>query len=96
MSKISKTCRIVKVHIDEDEVWSDLVSFCKMSDADISRCRIRIRLNGQPALDKGGVRCQVYTSVLQQFSENQPFKLFDGPLNSLTLLQCCHQMFWNV
>ena len=83
MSKVSKTCPIIKVHIDEDDVWSDLVSFYKASNADISRCRIRIRLNGQPAIDTGGVRCQVYTSVLQKFSENQPFKLFDGPPNSL-------------
>lgn len=83
MSKVSKTCPIVKVHVDEDELWSDLVSFYKMSNVDISKCRIRIRLNGQPAIDTGGVRCQVYTSVLQQFSENQPFKLFDGPPNSL-------------
>ena len=83
MSAVSKTCPIIKVHIDEDDVWSDLVSFYKASDAGISRCCISIRLNGQPAIDTGGVKCQVYTSVLQQFSENQPFKLFDGPPNSL-------------
>ena len=82
-SKVSKTCPIVKVHIDEDDIWSDLVSFYKASNTDISRCRIRIRLNGQPAIDTGGVRRQIYTSVLQQFSENLPFKLFDGPPNSI-------------
>ena len=83
MLKVSKTCPIVKVHIDEDEVLPDLVAFYKTSNVDISKCRIRIRLNGQPAIDTGGIRCQVYTTVLQQFSENQPFKLFDGPPNSL-------------
>ena len=83
MSKVSKTCPIIKVHIDEDDAWSDLVSFYKASNADISRCRIRICLNGQPAIDTGGVRCQLYTTVLQQFSENEPLKLFEGPPNSL-------------
>ena len=83
MSEVSRTYPVVKIHIDEDEVWSDLVSFYKTSNADISRCRIRIRLNGQPAIDTGGVRCQVYTSTLEKFSENHPFKLFDGPPNSL-------------
>ena len=83
MSKVSKICPIIELHIDEDDVWSDLVSIHKALNADISRCHIRICLNGQPAIDTGGVRCQVYTSVLQQFSENQPIKLFDGPLNSL-------------
>ena len=82
MSKVSRTHPIVKVRIDEGEVWSDLVSFYKIN-MDISKCRIRICLNDQPAIDTGGVRCQVYTSVLQLFSENQPFKLFDGPLNFL-------------
>ena len=83
MSKVSKTCPVVKIHVDEDDIMSDLVYFYKVSDTDISRCRIRIRLNGQPAIDTGGVRRQIYTSVLQQFSENLPFKLFDGPSNSL-------------
>ena len=83
MSNISKTCQIIKVYIDEDDVWSDLVSFYKASNADISRCRIRIPLNDLPAIDTGDVRCQVYTSVLQQFSENPPLQLFDGPPNSL-------------
>ena len=45
---------------------------------DIYKCRIRICLNGQPTIDTSGVRCQVYTSVFQLFSKNQPFKLFDG------------------
>ena len=84
MSKVSKTYPVVKVRIDQDEIWSDLVSFYKTPNEDISKCRIRICLNDQPAIDTGGIRCQVYTSVLQQFSENQhPFKLFDGPPNSL-------------
>ena len=83
MSEASRNSPVIKVHIDEDEAWSDIVSFYKTSDADISRCRIRVCLNSQPAIDTGGVRCQVYTSILKQFAENQHFKLFDGPPDSL-------------
>ena len=83
MSRVSKTYPVVKVHIDQCEIWSDLISFYKTPNVDISKCHIRIYLNDQPAIDTGGIRCQVYTSVLQQFSENLPHRFFDGPPNSL-------------
>lgn len=83
MSKVSKTYPVVKVHIDQGETWSDLVSFYKAPNVDISKCHVRICLNDQPAIDTGGIRCQMYTSVLQQFSENLPYRFFDGPPNSL-------------
>ena len=50
---------------------------------DISKCCIRVHLNNQPASDTGGVRCQVYTTVLQKFRDNEIFQLLDGSPNHL-------------
>ena len=83
MFKLSKTYPIVKFGIDDDEAWTDLVSFYKATNVDVAKCRLRIRLQNQPAIDTGGVRCQVYTTVLQQFAENLHFHLFDGQVNHL-------------
>ena len=83
MQKVSKTYPIVKLGMDDDDAWTDLVSFYKVTNVDVAKCRLRIRLHNQPAIDTGGVRCQVYTVILKQFSENLHFHLFDGPVNHL-------------
>ena len=44
----------------------------------------RVTLHNQPALDTGGVRRQVYTSVYSDFLSNEYSQLFDGPLH-----HCC-------
>lgn len=43
--------------------------------------QLRVALHNQPALDTGGVRSQVYSSVYGAFLSNKYVKLFDGPLH---------------
>ena len=43
--------------------------------------RLRISLDNSPALDPGGVRCQVYTCVYNKFISNKCLHLFEGPEN---------------
>lgn len=71
----------VKVHVDPDSAWSDIVAFYKSSEV-IDSC-IRIVLAGGPAIDTGGVRRQIYTQVYTDFAENKYVELFDGPMNCL-------------
>jgi hypothetical protein len=73
----------VKVRVDEDEMWSDLVSFYKAPKIDPMICQLKICLLGRPPVDTGGVRRQVCTSVFQRFSDNCHVKLFDGLPNYL-------------
>ena len=44
---------------------------------------IRIRMFNMPAIDTGGVHCQIYTTTLREFAENKHMRLFDGPPNRL-------------
>ena len=68
-SKLTKTMYgefpFTKVHVDEDEdeKWCDLVTFYKAPSPDPRLHRLRICLNGQPPMDTGGVRRDLYTSV---------------------------------
>lgn len=82
MLKISKTYPVVKLGMD-DNAWTDLVSFYKATNVDVAKCHLRIRLQNQPAIDTGGIRCQVNTIILKQLAENLYFHLFDGPVNHL-------------
>ena len=73
-----------KVHIDADEIWSDLLSYYKcVTTCKLTKKCIRIRLQGEPAVDTGGVRRQIYTTVFSEFMDNTHMHLFDGPPNSL-------------
>lgn len=65
MTSKYKSYRNAKLHVDEDEAWSDLVAFYKAPTPDPLICQIRICLLGQPTIDTGGVRRQLYTSVFQ-------------------------------
>ena len=38
-----------------------------------------MEINGQPAIDVGGVRTMLYTITFAEFAINSHFKLFDGP-----------------
>lgn len=59
------------------------MSFYKATNIDVAKCHLRIRLHNQPAIDTGGVRGQIFTTVLHEFSENQYFHLFDGQIKNL-------------
>lgn len=67
-----------KVHIDAHEAWEDLVAFYKSMKLDVNN-QLRIQISGQPVIDVGGVRAQLYTAILDGFSQNKKIKLFEGP-----------------
>lgn len=71
----------VKVEVDPDELWQDIVVLYKSSRMDVTK-RLRIHFQNQPALDTGGVRRMVYSSVYTDFITNKCVKLFDGPSHS--------------
>ena len=72
-----------KLYVEASDAWSDTVAYYKRPSADPSSHRIRVVLQGQPAIDTGGVRRQLYVSVLRDFAENVHMRLFDGPPNHL-------------
>ena len=72
---------MVKIKVDQECIWADMVAFYKGKGH--MQGNIRIQLNNQPAIDTGGVRRQVYTQVYTEFSNNKHIKLFDGPDNYL-------------
>ncbi len=73
----------MKVSIDSDDAWADTVTFYKSTQFDAKK-RLRVQLNGQPALDTGGVRTQLYSAVFEQFAQNRHVRLFDGTGMPLT------------
>lgn len=70
-------CATVKVQIDPCEAWEEFVAFYKSPHLDVTK-QLRIQLNDQPAVDVGGVHAQLYTTVLDDFSQNRRIRLFDG------------------
>ena len=73
---------VVKLPVDGDDLWHDVLSFYKTSKCDTSHS-IRFRVSGVPAIDTGGVRRQVYTMMFSDFTNNKFIHLFDGPPHSL-------------
>lgn len=71
----------IKIEVQSQDLWSDMV--CLYKDKLDFKKKLRISLDNQPAIDTGGVRRQVYTSVFTQFATNEHFRLFDGPNNCL-------------
>lgn len=75
-------CSTIKVQIDPCEAWEDFVAFYKSPRLDVTK-QLRVQITGQPVVDVGGVRAQLYTTVLDSFSQNRRIKLFDGPTRRL-------------
>lgn len=73
---------VVKVPVDADDMWHDVLSFYKTSKCDTSH-RLRFRICGAPVIDTGGVRRQVYTTMFNDFANNKFIHLFDEPPHSL-------------
>lgn len=67
--------------MNQDDAWSDLVYFYKACIP--HQCSIKISLMNHSAVDVGGMRRQIYTTVYQDFSQNAHVKLFDGQPNHL-------------
>ena len=58
---------VLKVYVDEDDIWADLLSFYKCVKPPTKK-RLRIKLSNSPSIDTGGVRRQVYTVVFSNFT----------------------------
>ena len=69
MKKMAEEFTVIKVRVDEDDLWSDLVSFYKSAGPNAAGHCVRIRLLDQPPIDTGGVRRQIYTQTLKEFEE---------------------------
>ena len=82
VNKRYSRCPVLKVYIDDDDIWSDILSFYKCAKPPTKK-RLRIRLNNSPCIDTGGVRRQVYTVAFSNFIQNSNIHLFDGPPNHL-------------
>ena len=72
----------VKIDLDLDSAWQDMVGYYKSSKADFN-VAIRIALTGELSIDTGGIRRQAYTQVYSEFAQNKHIHLFDGPTNLL-------------
>lgn len=64
----------IKVDVDD---WEDVVAFYKSPRVNFSS-QIRVKLKDQLAIDAGGVRAQLYTTVYDMFSQNKKVTLFEG------------------
>ena len=67
-----------RVRVDINEIWNDMVACYKRTSFNYSS-HLQVTLDGQPAVDTGGVRRQLYTTVFHDFASNKHVKLFDGP-----------------
>ena len=72
----------LKVTVDFEDMWADVVSHYKNPSMNLFS-RLRIILRGKPPIDSGGVRRQIYTSTFENFSNNETIRLFEGPVNHL-------------
>ena len=72
-----------EAYVDPGDAWIDTVSHYKTPSSPPKSSRIKILLPGQPALDTGGVWCQLHSLVFHAFAENAHLHLFDGPQNHL-------------
>lgn len=70
-----------KMEVDSETLWEDMVAEYKGES--ICHSKLRISIDNQPAIDTGGVRRQVYTTVFELFASNSRIELFEGPLNHL-------------
>ena len=73
---------VVKVAVDSDDVWADVLAVYKQPRNLIGK-RIRVILDNSPVIDTCGVRKHVYTSVFADFVSNKHVRLFDGSQNSV-------------
>ena len=73
--------KTVKVDIDQEDMWADMLALYKTSDQNMIGKRIRVILDDSPVIDTCGVRKQVYTTVFAEFVQNKHVRLFDGPTN---------------
>ena len=74
---------MVTVTIHTDHIWRDLLRHYKSGIVDFEK-QLYIKLSDAPAIDAGGVRRQVYSTVYNEFQCNKHERLFTGPSRSLS------------
>ena len=72
----------VKLSLDAEDMWGDMVAQYKCPSTSL-QSQLRITLNRQPAVDTGGVRRQVYSTIFEDFATNKYIRLFHGPMNHI-------------
>lgn len=82
LNKLCSEQPVIKLDVNTAEAWEDTIAFYKSSRMDASQ-QIRVRITGQPAIDAGGVRAQLYSSVYAIFAQNKNITLFDGDVRYL-------------
>lgn len=80
VNKHTQSCRVVKLAVDSDDMWGDVLAFYK-GCVKLSGTRIRVVMDDSPVIDTGGVRKQVYTTVFECFASNGKCCLFEGAMN---------------
>lgn len=73
----------VKLVLDPDDIWQDILEYYKSPRVD-TRKQLCIKINNMPAIDMGGVRRQVYSTVFNDFHHNKYIKLFTGLSHSVS------------
>ena len=73
----------VAVTVHTDNMWRDILRHYKSGTVDFGK-RLFIKLSNTLAIDAGGVRRQVYSTVYSEFQCNKHIRLFAGPLHSLS------------
>lgn len=71
-----------KVFLDSESIWKDLVGYYKCPTMNYFS-RVCVSMDDVPAIDTGGVRRQVYSTVFREFALNKHIHLFDGPTDYL-------------
>lgn len=72
----------IKFEVDPNDLVSDCVSFYK-GPMFRPQQPLRVSYLGQPALDSGGVKRQMYTDLFKEMVVDNRFKVFEGPSNRL-------------
>uniref|UniRef100_A0A1X7US61 Death domain-containing protein n=1 Tax=Amphimedon queenslandica TaxID=400682 RepID=A0A1X7US61_AMPQE len=78
-----ESAKSVVVTVHTDDMWRDIVRHYKSGSVDFGE-RLFIKLSNTLAIDAGGVRRQVYSTVYNEFHCNKHIELFTGPLHSLS------------
>ena len=73
-----RTLRIDSNEQEGDELVECVLAFYKGPRYD-PHCGVRVFLSGQPAVDTGGVRRQVFSHIFERLAFSDRLSLFDGP-----------------
>jgi hypothetical protein len=76
----------IKLEVDPSDLVTDAIAFYKRPNFQPYQ-PVRVTYLGQPAMDSGGVKRQMYTDLFKELVGDNKFRLFEGPPNS-----CCSTM----